>query len=257
MTPHSSFAHHEPLTPDSSEFYFWLRQARRSEDPIVLLNAGVGRVALPLAYHTEHMRIVAVEANDELRKKGQGKTQKEGLELAWQAGDATNFTLSSKAGMIALPEYAFEQFLTLNAQQAALRHIHRRLQIGGKLLLVLHLPNIQALAASQRHPNPTLQQFPPLTDPTTGQLIYVWQSETYHINEQTCSTHRIYEQVNESGQTIRRWHHSTQHAYLWPREVQLLLESMKFDIEASYGGWNDEPLGHDSSVQVWVARKGV
>ena len=257
MTNHDLFAHNELLTPDSGEFYFWLRHTRRSEDPIVVLNAGMGRVALPLAHYTEHMRIVAIEADEDRRKKGIEQAQNKGIELTWQAGDATNFTLTSKAGMIALPDYSFQQFLTLNAQRAALRHIHQRLQIGGKLLLVLSMPDVQALAASEEKTSNTLQRLPPLTDPKTGQLIYVWQSQTYDINEQTCSTHLIYELVDEFGETSRRWHRFSKHAYLWPRETQLLLEGMKFDIEASYGGWNDEPLGHDSTVQVWVGRKGI
>jgi len=257
MTNYHLFLHHHLLTPDSAEFYFWLRHARRSEDPIVVLNAGVGRVAWPLAQYTEHMRIVAVEADDDMRQAGMAQSPAQGVELRWLAGDATNFSLAQKAGMIAVPDYTFQQFFTLEAQRAALRHIHQRLQIGGKLLLVLDVPDMQALAASQQSTSNTLQRLQPLTDPTTGQLIYVWQSRSYNVSQQTRSTHLIYELVDESGQTIRRWHRSAQHAYLWPRETQLLLEGMGFDIEASYGGWNDEPLDDSSTIQVWVARKGI
>lgn len=257
MTDHDLSAYHRALTPDSAEFYFWLRHARRSEDPIVVLNAGVGRVAWALAQHTEHMRIVAVEADDDMRQTGMAQRPAKSVELSWQAGDATNFSLAQKAGMIAMPDYTFQQLLTLEAQRTALRHIHQRLQIGGKLVLVLDLPDIQALAVSQQSGCNPLQRLQPLTDPTTGQLIYVWQSRTYNLSQQTASTHLIYELVDESGQTIRRWHRSKKHAYLWPREAQLLLEGMKFDIEACYGGWNDEPLDDGSTIQVWVARKGI
>lgn len=257
MTHHHLSTQPPVLTPDSAEFYFWLRHARRSEDPIVVLNAGVGRVAWALAQHTQHMRIVAVEADDDMRQRGMAQRPAKSVELRWLAGDATNFSGTPKAGMIVLPDYAFQQLLTLNAQQAALRHIHQRLQIGGKLVLLLDVPDIQALAASQQSASNPLQRLPPLTDPTTGQLIYVWQSREYHISEQTASTHLIYELVDESGQTVRRWHHSSQQAYFWPRETQLLLEGMKFDIEACYGGWNDEPLDDRSTIQVWVARKGI
>lgn len=257
MRHHHLSAESALLTPDSAEFYFWLRHARRSEDPIVVLNAGVGRVAWALAQHTQHMRIVAVEADDDMRQTGIAQRASKGLELRWLAGDATNFSLTPKAGMIALPDYAFQQLLTLNAQRTALRHIHQRLQIGGKLVLILDVPDMQALAASQQSTSNPLQRLQPLTDPTTGQLIYVWQSRSYHISEQRASTHLIYELVDQSGETIRRWHRSTEHAYLWPRETQLLLEGMKFDIEACYGGWNDEPLDNHSTIQVWVARKGI
>ena len=266
MTLHNPFANDKLLAPDSFEFYFWLRHARRSEEPVVVLNAGTGRVAISLAQ--QYIRMIAVEADEKKRQGGieRSKAAKVGASakglggcrIVWQAGEPANFTLAHKAGMVAMPDYGFQHLLTLDEQRAALRNIHKHLQIGGKLALVLDVPDVQAMATSQGATGGTLRPLEPMIDPTNGQTIYVWESSRYDLSEQSVSRHVVYEMVDELGVTVRRWHRTFKLAYLWPREVQLLLEGMGFDIEALYGGWNDEPFTCTRSTkQVWVVRKGI
>ncbi|MGB0388733.1 MAG: hypothetical protein ACPGWR_28270 [Ardenticatenaceae bacterium] len=257
MSVYNPFGDEKLLGPDSLEFYFWLRHARRSEEPVVVLNAGTGRVAISLAKHAMPSRVIAVEGDEEKRRRGMARGKAAGVEMGWQAGEVASFALRQKAGMVALAEYAFEQLLTLDAQRAALRHLHQRLQIGGKLAFVLNVPDVQAMAASEGSTSGRLRRLEPLVEPKSGQTVYVWESSRYDLSQQRLSRHVVYEMVDQAGLTVRRWHRTFERAYFWPREVQLLLEGMKFDIEALYGGWNDEPFTNTSTQQVWIARKGI
>jgi hypothetical protein len=243
------------LSPEAPEFYFWLRHARRSQEPIVLLNAGTGRVAIPLA--EQSIGMIAVEGDEGKRQQGSEESQARGVEIRWQEGQPEDFSLPRKVGMIGMPDETFQELLTLEAQRAALGNIYKRLQIGGKLILVLSVPDVQAMAASQRGAGGTLRRQKPLVEPKSGQTIYLWQASHYNLVQQQLSRHLVYEQVDDTGSTLRRWHRTEQLAYLSPREMQLLLEGMRFEIEALYSGWNDEPFTETSTKQIWVARKGI
>lgn len=87
--------------------------------------------------------------------------------------------------------------------------------------------------------------------------LYRWVSSRYHPLEQHVMVYFIYERVDDEGVTVQRWHRTTESTYFWPREVRALLEATGFEVEAFYGGWSDEPLTTNSTVQVWVARKAI
>ncbi len=238
----------EVLRSDEPEFYFWLRHARRSQEPVVVLAASAARVAIPLAQ--QGIAVVAVEPEG----VGEGRDAVEGLR--WQHGEATRFTLARKAGMILLPDQHFETLLSLDEQKQALRTLHMGLQIGGKLALTLSVPDIAAMA-QQGEQGSALRPLPPLTDAARGETVLRWQTERCDVAAQQIETHTVYEQLAPDGSTARRWHRTQTRAYHWPREMRLLLELSGFDIEALYGGWNDEPFTAHAAQQVWVARKGV
>jgi SAM-dependent methyltransferase len=245
----------ELLTPDAPEYFFWLRHARRSQEPVVVLYAGAGRVAVPLAQ--QEIRVVAVEADEAQRRQGEARSEEAGVLVEWQAGDAESFALRGKAGMMVLAEGSFQRLLTDAAQAAALRRIRDALQVGGKLALALAVPDVQEMARSVTGEGDVLRQERPTVEAESGTLLYRWQSSRYDVGEQRVTTHTIFERVDAEGVTIKRWHRASERAYLWPREVRLLLEGAGFEIEALFGGWNDELLTAASAQQVWVARRGI
>ncbi|MDQ4075684.1 MAG: hypothetical protein M3220_05475 [Chloroflexota bacterium] len=240
------------LTSESPEFYFWLRHARRSQEPVVELFAGRGRVAVPLA--EQAIQLIAVEPDEQERREG--VRQSKDLPIRWMAGTPLTFTLERRAGMVFLAGKSFEQLLTLDGQRAALRNIYANLQIGGKLAVDLAMPQIEQIAANSRLGSPP-RPLAPIVDGEVGSTIYRWISERYDPGAQHVSRHLIYEMVDETGTTLRRWHRTLERAFIWPREMQLLLEVTGFEVEVLYGGWNDEPFTADANQQIWLARKGV
>jgi hypothetical protein len=257
MSLNDAFARRDDLlTPDSPEYFFWLRHARRSQEPIVALYAGTGRVAIPLAQ--QELRVVAIEPDEAKRRAGEARSREARLDVHWQAGDAGTFELPRRAGMVILAEHAFQRLLAHEAQQAALRRVYENLQVGGKLALSLAVPDVRELAAGEgESAGSRLRQLSTIVDSESGNPIYCWASHRYDWVEQRVSAHVIYEMVDAEGVTLRRWHRTSELAYIWPRQMRLLLQWAGFEVEALYGGWNDEPFTGHSTEQIWVARKAI
>jgi hypothetical protein len=202
--------------------------------------------------------VAAIEPDDARWRAGEARSREAGVEVHWQTGDAETFELQRRAGMMILAEHAFQRLLAHEAQQAALRRVYENLQVGGKLAFSLAVPNMRELAAGQGEgAGSRLRQLSTTVDSESGNPVYRWASHRYDLIEQHISTHTIYEMVDTEGVTLRRWHRTTELAYIWPRQMRLLLEWAGFEIEALYGGWNDEPFTGDSTEQIWVARKAI
>ncbi|HEX8681604.1 MAG TPA: class I SAM-dependent methyltransferase [Ardenticatenaceae bacterium] len=222
----------------------------------MVLYAGAGRIAIPLAQ--QELRVLAVEPDEAKRRVGEARSRKTGLEIHWQEGDAGTFELPRMAGMMIIAEHAFQRLLAHEAQQTALRRVYENLQVGGKLALSLAVPDVRELAAGEgKGQGSQLRQLSTTVDSETCNPIYRWASYRYNLVEQHISSHIIYEMVDAGGVTLRRWHRTSELAYIWPRQMRLLLEWAGFEVEALYGGWNDEPFMGDSTGQIWVARKAI
>jgi hypothetical protein len=240
------------LDPTTPEFHFWLRHARRSQEPVVELFAGEGRVVRALA--EQQLRLIAVEPDEAKRRAGEARARE--LEIRWDGRNPATFRLERKSGMVFLAGRAFERFLTLEEQKAALANIHAQLQIGGKLAFDLGIPDAESLRNESKRPGP-LRPLDAITDPESGETIYRFASTRYELLQQLAHHHHIYERVGRDGNTIRRWHRTFERAFHWPLGMRLLLEQAGFEVEAGYGGWNDEPLDSQSVEQIWVARRGL
>jgi predicted SAM-dependent methyltransferase len=202
--------------------------------------------------------VVSIEPDEAKRRAGESYSREAGLEIHWQEGDAGTFELSRRAGMVIIAGHAFQRLLAHEAQQAALRRVYENLQIGGKLALSLAVPDVRELTAGEgESAGSRLRQLSTIVDSESGNPIYRWVAHRYDMVEQRVSTHTIYEMVDAERVTLRRSHRMSELAYIWPRQMRLLLEWAGFEVEALYGGWNDEPFTGDSSEQIWVARKAT
>lgn len=255
MTPEEWEDSARPLTPNEPEFFFWLRHARRAQEPVVILAAGAGRVAIPLAQ--EEIRVLAIEGDEAQRQQGQAASAQVGAEVLWQVGKPADFSLPRPAAMIALPDGALERCLDMAAQRATLAFLYGRLQVGGKLVLALGMPDIRAMGAQQAGGGSPLRWQGTVAAQDGDGPIQVWEAVRYDLARQRVSRQRLYEASDSAGLIVRRWQRTDERAYFWPREMRLLLEGARFEIEACYGGWNDEPLDAAAPMQIWVARKGV
>lgn len=255
MTPEEWDEAARPLTPHVPEFFFWLRHARRTQEPVVILAAGAGRVAIPLAL--EEIRVLAIEEEEAQRQRGQVAAAQAGADVIWQAGALADFVLPRPAGMIALPDGAFERCLDVPAQRATLALLYERLQVGGKLVVALGMPDVQAMAAQRAEGGSPPRWLGAWGKEGSDGPLHIWEAVRYDLARQRVSRHRVYEVSDSAGLIVRRWQRNHEAAYLWPREMQLLLEGARFEIESCYGGWNDEPLDAAAPIQIWVARKGI
>jgi hypothetical protein len=239
------------IDSNDPEFYFWLRHARRSQEPVVVLDAGTGRVAIPLAL--QEIRVVAVEPDEGMRQTGISLAAPAGAHLTWRGEDAQSLRMERRAGMVLMAEGSFQRLLTPDDQRAALLNIHANLQVGGKLALHLMMPTF---ARQESEPGVfRLVESRPAQEP--GNSILRWESSQVDPVEQRVLTREMREEIDPSGVSVARRYSSREWTFIWPREMRLMLEVTGFEFEAVYGGWNDEPFAAGSRQQLWLARKGL
>lgn len=206
--------------------HFWLRQTRKAQEPIVFYGAEAEHLVTRLA---EQM-ITAVTNPEE----GQFR----------------------QVGMVGLLERELSRQGDGAAQLALLTRYYQRLMVGGKLVVVLPIPDVPLIGratepAGWRAP---LEELP---SPHEAVRLYRWRTTRCDPIAQRLTHHDVHETTDGEGISIRRWHTHTHEYYTFPNEARLMLERVGYLIEAGYGGWSDEPLDINAKVQVWVARKGV
>jgi hypothetical protein len=206
--------------------HFWLRHTRKAQEPILLFGNDAERLTTLLA--EQLVTTIATPADSDY----------------------------PRAGMIGLTNGVLTQQGTLTAQVALLERYHQRLMVGGKLVVVAAIPDVERIgrAAAQGGWSAPMEELP-LPD-SAGQL-YRWRTTRCDPIAQTLTHHDIHEQTDEQGVVLKRWHTHSIEKYLFPNEVRLMLERTGYLLEAAYGGWNDEPLVFGAKLQVWVARKRV
>jgi len=161
-----------------------------------------------------------------------------------------------RVGMLGLMEGELIRHGDMAAQVAVLDTYYQCFMVGGKLVVVLALPDMELMGKAAAFGGYTapLEELP---SPHNAVRLYRWRTTRCDPVAQSLTHHDVYETTDGEGISIRRWHIQTVEYYAFPNEVRLMLERVGYLIEAGYGGWNDEPLDINAKMQVWVARKGV
>nr|WP_290665264.1 hypothetical protein [Ardenticatena sp.] len=247
--PRFSIPHPDDVADDVRCYY---RHARRMPEPVVELGVVHGRYTLTLA--DQHIRMVAVGEDEGLLQALQVFAQERHLPVETLAAAWPQVRLPFRPGMLFLPEGRLTRLLAYEAVMAFLRHVHGLLQVGGKFMFDVPLPDMHAIAPYLLPTGQTLiwRGSTPLND---GGVRHVWERRAYDVVAQCETRHIVEEDVDATGTTRARRHRLEERGWFWPRELRAMLDATGFFIEAVYGGFNDEALTDASSVQVWVVRK--
>jgi SAM-dependent methyltransferase len=138
------------------------------------------------------------------------------------------------------------------AQQRALRELHRVLRAGGLLVLdVLHPTPEQLRALEQPLAWDGSWQLP------DGSRLDRFASRSVQAAEQTITTTFFYDRTDGKTGAVERRVATYTLRYIHRFELELLLETAGFDIEAVYGSYDLEPLTDDSPLLLVVAQRRV
>jgi ubiquinone/menaquinone biosynthesis C-methylase UbiE len=137
-----------------------------------------------------------------------------------------------------------------NAQQQALAELYRVLRAGALLVLdVLHPTPAQLRALEQPLVWDGSWQLP------DGSRLDRFASRSVRPAEQTITTSLFYDQTDPTTGTVRRRTATYALRYIHRFELELLLESSGFELEAIYGSYDLEPLDDESPSMLAVARR--
>ncbi len=241
------YAHHEMLLRDVP-FLMEHLSGRRS---VLELACGTGRVAIPLA--AAGHRVVGVDyAPDMLaiakRKRDEAGVPARNLELI--AGDITHLKLGRKFDCVCILFNTFLNFTRLKDQDALLRVALAHLKPGGFFWLDIFHPDLKLLARSASHGLDPQMFYVAEYDRTVLKTTDVERDPAEQVQKITFN----YSWFDAHGHS-----HSKRTrfdlAFIFPRELRLLLDRNGLAIEKLYGDYNGSALNADSPRMIAKCRR--
>ena len=137
--------------------------------------------------------------------------------------------------------------LTPPEQLNCLRCVKRHLAPNGRLLI--DLPNPLDIAGTPNDQFVTLEQ--QFTDPDSGDWIMQFASNQHHPAEQKLQITWWYDRMPANGGAIQRTVAPFTYYYLYPHEIEMMLQNAGIPLLALYGNYDQSPYT-DSTPRLLV-----
>ena len=229
---------------------FLLRHLPHKPQDVLELACGTGRVAVPLA-EAGH-RVVAVDyAADMLRiarakRDALGVTQRS-LQLLHR--DILRLSLGRQFDWVVLMFNTFLSFTTLAAQDRALQVVRKHLKPNGRFWLDVFQPNLALLARERSTGIDGSVFYVPDLDRTVFMTVDVRRDPSRQLQEVTFN----YKWFDKRGQPQRQ-HTRFDITFIFPRELQILLERNGLRVRKMWGNYDGSPLNADSPRIIVMAQ---
>lgn len=239
----AEYAGSKMLEQDVPFFMGQLAKGRRQS--ILELAAGTGRAAIPLA-QAGH-RVVGVDFARDMLAIARRKRDSVGLresELELVHGDVLKLDLGRQFDWVCIFFNSFLTFTTLDEQDLALQCVLRHLKPKGRFWIDLFQPDLSMLA------NPRLEGLEPRAFhvPELNRTVAM-TTNIRRIDSQIQHVTFHYTWFDEFGRP-RRERTDFDMTYLFPRELQILLERNGLKIERIWGNYDGSPLQLNSPRMV-------
>jgi len=224
---------------------FWLSFAAREEAPAIEWGAGTGRIAGPLAAAGHD--VTAVELSTKMVERGKQK----GGSVEWLVGDMRSANPGRRYGLAIC---AFNSFLCLKSVDDALaflRNACEHLVPDGLLGIEVSAFSPEELAEPPGGPGLRHDFTRELPD---GRLDRFSISH-YDAATQLMKMHLFYERYGASGELESRRAHDLAIRVVGRSELDLMLQTAGFEVEAVYGGFEGERFTSASDRLIVLARK--
>ncbi len=150
---------------------FYMEFASKSKTRVLEIGAGSGRLTLPMA--RSGVRVVAVDISSSMLSLLNARLEDEPPEVRDRVGvvqaDACELELGEKFGLVIVPYYTFNYFLTEVDQKRALERIRAHISDSGHVLLDVFIPWRRLEYCS---PEPKFRN--EVVDPRNGNRIRSW-----------------------------------------------------------------------------------
>jgi ubiquinone/menaquinone biosynthesis C-methylase UbiE len=221
---------------------FFLGQLPRRKQNILEIAVGTGRAAIPMAQAGHH--VVGIDYEKDMLDLARRKRDAAGLDeraLSLKHADALRLKLGRKFDWICIFFNTFLGFTTLDQQDTLLQVVRRHLKPGGRFWLDIFNPDFRLLARERATGlEPTLFYVPRFdrtvlltTDLRRGRGVQV-QRVTFN-----------YQWLGSHGEERHR-RTEFDMTYIFPRELQILMERNGLRIEQVWGNYDGSALGANS-----------
>ena len=220
---------------------FFLGQLPKKRQTILELCAGTGRAAIPLA-QSGH-RVVGVDYSRDMlaiagrKRDGVGIAAKE-LELVRR--DVMKLDLGRRFDWVCIFFNTFLAFPTLKEQDRVLETVLRHLKPGGRFWIDLFNPDLSMIAETKLENLEPHAFFVPEFGRTVAMTTTI---KRIGIQLQHVTFH--YSWFDEFGREVREKTEFDM-TYIFPRELEILLERHGLRIERQWGNYDGSPLAEKS-----------
>lgn len=230
---------------------FYLGEALSIAGPVLELGCGTGRIAIPIAQ--TGIDVVGIDNSRAMLKQAQVKADNLGPDdgiVTLLRNDMRDFALDTTFDLAIIPFRGFLALLTVEDQRRTLLRIREHLNIGGRLVFNIFVPDIQMLLQESDIP----YHLRDVTDPTSGNNYVLWQQSNYDLHNQIIDVRMTVEELDLHRVVIQKLYRDFQVRYSFRWEIYHLLASCGFEVVDLYGDFDRSPFDETSGEMVWVAR---
>ncbi|MEM7043830.1 MAG: class I SAM-dependent methyltransferase [Pseudomonadota bacterium] len=235
----------------SGDVAFYLECIKRFGGPVLELGVGTGRIAWALA--DAGFDVVGIDRSktmlDAARHKGDKHSEAVGrLDLI--EADITQFDLGRSFPTAIMPFSTFSHLALAEQQRACLMCIRRHLTEGGRLVLDVFDPILDACVPDATTPNPDREAIDPESGDTLRRRSIARTNDP--LSQTFVETFRL-ERIVRSGKLVES--DDATHHLRWAtrQEMTYLFELCGFEIETQYSDFDSAPPAYGKR-QIWIVR---
>ena len=234
---------------------FYVEAARAAGGPVLEVGCGSGRVLIPSA--RAGARMVGIDMSTAMLTVCRAKLQREreAVRSAVQLvqADMRAFALSRRFALVTVPFRPFQHLMTVNDQVACLETIRDHLVEGGRIILDVFNPSLDALVN-----RPGAGEFgdePAFTMPDGRQVVRTHKIVAHDRFNQVNHIELIYSITHPNGDEERVVDAFTMR-YFFRFELEHLLARCGFEVEQVYGGFDRSLYGSQYPGDlIFIARR--
>ena len=239
---------------DRSDVGFFVAAAQAAGGPVLEVGCGTGRVLLPTA--RAGVAIVGLDSSPGMlavcRRRVAAEPEPVRSRIELVEADMRDFKLGRRFALVTLPFRPFQHLLNVADQLACLTTIREHLVPGGRLILDLFNPSLEALA--QQSVGEIVGTEPEFSMPDGRRIIRHHRITARDRFNQINDVELLYDTTYPDGREARTVH-AFRMRYLFRFEAEHLLARAGFAIDALYGDYEKSAYGSKYPGElIFVAR---
>jgi SAM-dependent methyltransferase len=229
---------------------FYVEAYLAADGPVVELGVGDGRIAVEAA--TRGRDIVGVDLSQAMLALCRARAERAGVRdrLTLIEADFRTFVAPEPAALIALPYHSLGHLTTIDAKNAALRHIYGQLRPGGRFVFDDFVMTPERIERMRR------VQLRAEYVSSDGADTLLWVTSLVDEEAQAMRVVTWEDTLDGEGVLARRRYRTLSLSWMTPAQAAEELLDAGFVPEACYGNFDGTPFDPATAQeQIWIARK--
>jgi SAM-dependent methyltransferase len=231
---------------------FYIQEARLATGPVLELACGTGRLTIPIA--ESGVEIVGLDLMPSMLAHARVKAAAKGIEIRFVQGDCRAFDLDRKFALIFMAFNSMQHLHDFASLAELFGNVRKHLVRGGSFVFDVFNPSVAILARSGGERTREREY----EDPDGKGTITLEQTMVY---DDASQVNRI--QWCFSRSSLREGENGVEKDFrvedlhmrcFFPQELDLLVRSQGFEIEAKFGNFERKSFASGDQKQVVVCR---